>query len=211
MNTQSLRFAFFGLWITMLSTQTFAATTTTADVTDGTYVLEKTHASMLWRVSHMGLSNYTARFKRFDATIQWDSKQPAKSSVQATIDVSSIETDLVTPDGRDFNAELKSDSFLSASKFPQATYQSRSVKPTGPRTYRVEGDLTLLGISRPVALDVTLKGALKSHPFAKVPAVGFSAVGQVPRLLFGINPPPIQQGIGTDVQIAIEAEFLLKQ
>lgn len=211
MSFQSLRLVFIALWTTLLSLQTFAQTTDAAEVADGTYVLEKTHASMTWRVSHMGLSNYTARFKRFDATVQLDSKQPSKSSVQATIDVGSIETDLLTPDGRDFNAELKSAPFLNASKFPQATYQSRSVKATGPRTYRVEGDLTLLGISRPVALDVTLNGALKSHPFAKVPAIGFSATGKVPRLIFGINPPPIQQGVGTDVQIAIEAEFLLKQ
>lgn len=211
MNYHPLRTLALTFCMALLALQASAQSTTAADVTDGTYVLEKTHASMQWRVVHMGLSNYTARFKRFDATIQWNSKDPSKSSVQATVDVGSLETDLITPDGRDFNAELKSEPFFNVLKFPQATYQSRSVKLTGPSSYRVEGDLTMLGISKPVALDVTLNGAMKSHPFAKVPAVGFSAVGFVPRLPFGLNPPPIQQGVGTDVQIVIEAEFLRKQ
>lgn len=174
----------------------------------GTYALEKEHASLTWRVRHMGLSNYTARIKNFDTTIRFDPTDFAKSSVQASVDLASIETDFAPAHGRDFNAELKSEPFFNVAKFPRATFVSTKVTATGPRTMKVDGTLTLLGVSKPLTLTATLNGSLKSHPFAKVPALGFSITGQVPRLAFGLNPPPIRQGVGEVIDIAIEAEFL---
>jgi polyisoprenoid-binding protein YceI len=176
----------------------------------GTYVLEKTHASLHWRIRHMGLSNYTARFKRFDATIEFDPVNLSRSTVQATIDVASLETDLITPDGRDFNAELRSEPFFNTAKFSQATFKSTQVQAVGNNVLRVQGELTLLGVTRPVTLQVTINGSMKSHPFAKVPALGISATGSVVRTAFSLNPPPIREGVGDQVDLAIEAEFLKK-
>jgi polyisoprenoid-binding protein YceI len=194
--------------LALACTQASAQQAPPLEAPSGTYVLEKSHASMTWRIRHMGLSNYTARFKRFDATIQLDAKDMAKSSVRASVDVGSIETDFTPIDGSDFNAELKSEPFFNIGKFPQATFVSSKVTPNGPRSMKVDGTLTLLGISKPLSLAVTLNGSMKSHPFAKVPALGVSVTTQVPRLSFGLNPPPIQQGVGEIVDIAIEAEFL---
>lgn len=174
----------------------------------GTYVLEKTHASLTWRIKHMGMSNYTARFKSFDATIKFDPKDFARSSVQASIDVASLETDFVPDGGRDFNAELRGADFFNTAVFPKATFVSRQVRSTGPRSMRVLGDFTLLGVTQPVTLDVMLNGSLASHPFAKVPALGFSARGQVQRIAHRLNPPPVQQGVGAAVEVLIEAEFI---
>lgn len=195
----------------LIASSSRAADTPALDAPAGTYALEKTHASLTWRIRHMGLSNYTARFKRFDATVKFDPKDFSKSSVQASIDLGSIETDFVPVDGRDFNVELRSEPFLNVAKFPRAAFVSTKVTPTGPRTMKVDGMLSMLGASTPLSLSVTLNGTLKVHPFAKVPALGFSATGQVPRLAFGLNPPPIQQGVGELVDIAIEAEFLQQQ
>lgn len=174
----------------------------------GTYVLEKTHASLTWRIKHMGMSNYTARFKRFDATLKFDPQDFSRSTVQASIDVGSLETDFVPANGQDFNAELRSETFFGVAKFPQASFVSRQVRRTGPRSMQVAGELTLLGITRPATLDVTLNGAMASHPFAKVPALGFSARGRIQRMDFGLNPMPQLTGVANDVEIAIEAEFL---
>ncbi len=171
----------------------------------GNYVLEKTHSSLHWRIRHMGLSNYTARFKRFDVTLQFDPADFSRSTVQASIDIGSLETDLTTPD---FNAELRGDPFFNVAKFPRATFTSKQVTPTGPRAMRVLGDLVLLGVARPVTLDVVLNGSMKSHPFAKVPALGFSAKGAIARTAFGLNPPPVREGVGDEVELLIEAEFL---
>lgn len=174
----------------------------------GTYVLEKSHASLTWRISHMGMSNYTARFKSFDVKLQYDPTNPAKNSVEATIDLASVETDFVPQGGRDFNAELRSESFFNVGKAQQATFMSKSVTKTGPQSMKVVGDLTFLGVSKPVTLDVVLNGAAKEHPFVKVPWLGFSAKGKLQRSAFGLNPMPQLTGIGDDVDIAIEAEFV---
>ncbi len=200
-----LLFMSLGLWALAS-----AAIASTIEAPAGTYVLEKTHASLHWRIRHMGLSNYTARFKRFDATIEFDPVNLARSSVQATIDVSSVETDLVTPDGRDFNAELRSEPFFNTAKFSQATFRSTQVQALGGNALRVQGELSLLGVTRPVTLQVTINGSMKSHPFARVPALGISATGSLARTAFGLNPPPIREGVGDQVDLVIEAEFLKK-
>ena len=185
-----------------------AADRSPIDAPAGTYTLEGTHASLTWRIRHMGLSNYTARFKRFDATLRFDPKNFSRSSVEATVDLGSIETDFVPAQGRDFNEELRSAAFFDVVQYPRAVFVSKKVTRTGARTMRVDGNLTLLGITHPLSMKVTLGGAMRSHPFAKVPALGFSATAHVPRLAFGLNPPAIQQGVGTQAEIAIEAEFL---
>jgi polyisoprenoid-binding protein YceI len=187
---------------------TNAANRPPIDAPAGTYRLEGTHASLTWRIRHMGLSNYTARFKRFDATLRFDPENFSRSSVEATVDLGSVETDFVPAQGRDFNEELRSAAFFNVVQFPRAVFVSKKVTRTGPRTMRVDGDLTLLGITQPLSMNVTLGGAMRSHPFAKVPALGFSATAQVPRMSFGMNPPAIQQGVGTQAEIVIEAEFL---
>ena len=73
-------------------------------VPSGTYQLDPTHASMVWKVKHLGLSNYTARFNRFDATITLDAENPTASTVTATVDPASIDTDYPLAEQKDFNA-----------------------------------------------------------------------------------------------------------
>jgi polyisoprenoid-binding protein YceI len=174
----------------------------------GTYVLEKTHASLLWRVDHMGMSNYTARFKSFDARVDLVPSDLSRSRVEATIDLASVETDFVPGDGRDFNAELRSAVFFHVARFPQARFQSRSIRSAGSRRLTVLGDLVFLGVSQPITLEVVLNGAAAEHPFAKKPWLGFSARGTIPRNSFGLDPMPQLTGIGDKVEIVIEAEFI---
>lgn len=203
--TAALALALSAGWMALGAT---AQTPPPIEAPAGTYAMDKTHASMTWRIRHMGLSNYTARFKRFDVSLRFDPVDFSRSSVEASVDVASVETDFASGDGRDFNAELRSESFFNVVRFPRATYTSSKVTRTGPRSMRVDGSFTLLGVSQPLSLDVVLNGSMKSHPFAKVPALGFTATAQVPRLAFGLNPPPVQQGVGDKVDIAIEAEFV---
>lgn len=197
----------------VLSTVALIATSaanTRIEATPGAYVMDPTHASLHWKVKHMGLSNYTARFKKFDVALNFDPNDISKSTVRAVVDMSSVETDFVPQGGRDFNAELKSEPFFNIGRYKEAVFTSKKVTSTGPDTMRVEGDLVFLGQARPVTLDVKLNGSMASHPFVKVPAVGFSAKGTIKRSNFGLNPPPIQQGVGDEVELEIEAEFVKK-
>jgi polyisoprenoid-binding protein YceI len=157
----------------------------------GTFMLDRSHASLIFRVDHLGFSRYTARFTRFDAELQFDSTNPAASSVTATIDPRSIETDHPDPT-YDFDAQLRTEPW--------------------PNTARMIGDLDLHSLTRPVTLDVTFDGGYAGHPLDPFGArIGFSAQGSLRRSEFGISegipPPGSNLGVGDDVEILIEAEF----
>jgi polyisoprenoid-binding protein YceI len=174
----------------------------------GTYKLDKSHASLDFRVSHIGFSNYTARFANFDAELQLDPKNPGASSVTATIDTNSL-TLPAPPKG--FLDELLNDKWLGGKKFPQMTFKSTKVELTGPNTARITGDLTLKGATAPVTLDATFNGGYASHPYEPNARIGISAKGSLKRSDFGVKegvpPPGSTMGVSDNVDIIIEAEF----
>lgn len=176
------------------------------DMPAGIYTVDKTHASLIWKVSHAGLSNYTARFKSYDAEINFDPADITKSSVTAKIDPATLETDYVATAEKDFNKNLiTKEEWFNAGKFPEITFKSTKIEVTGENTGKIHGDLTFLGVTKPVTLDATFNGAYALQPFSKKPAMGFSATGSLNRSDFGMSTyVPM---IGDKVDIIIEAEF----
>lgn len=181
------------------------------DAKAGAYKLDKAHASLLFRVNHLGFSKYTARFKRFDADLQFDPAKPAAMSVSATIDPASIETDFPDPATLDFNAELRGNKFLDTMRFPAITFRSTAVEVTGANTARVMGELALHGVTRPMALDVTFNGGYAGHPMDPQSRIGFSARGVLKRsefgMAYGIPAEGTTMGVSDAVEVLIEAEF----
>lgn len=172
----------------------------------GLYVVEKTHASLTWKVSHMGLSYYTARFTKFDAELDFDPANPEKSTLTATIDPTSIETDYRDPKGeKDFNAVLVNDKgWFNAGEHPEITFTSTEIIRHDENTGVVTGNLEFLGQSHPVSLDVTFNKAM-INPFTSKRMLGFSASGTLDRTQWGMTK--YTPNIGADVQILIEVEF----
>ncbi len=190
------------LALASLSTATFAEDIAAPS---GTYAMDPTHASLTWKVNHFGLSNYTARFTKFDVKLSLDVANVANSSVSATIDPLSVKTDY--PGDVDFDGEIsKSDNFLKAGTFPKIEFVSKTVEKTGATTALIHGDVTLLGVTKPLTLKATLNGSMPSHPYAKVPAVGFHAEGTINRTEFGMNY--LVPYVGEDIAFVIEAEFI---
>ncbi|HEX6927815.1 MAG TPA: YceI family protein [Gammaproteobacteria bacterium] len=190
---------------------TAAAGSQSPPVPAGTYTLDPAHASLLFRVDHLGFSNYTAHFTRFDATLQFDPANPAASSVTATVDATSIETHYPEPEKHDFNAQLQNERWLDTAKFPVMTFQSRKVEATGPNTVRIHGVLELRGVKQPVILEATYNGGYAGHPLDPHARIGFSARGTLRRsdfgMSFGIPTEKMPLGVGDAVDIIIEAEF----
>jgi polyisoprenoid-binding protein YceI len=183
----------------------------TTEAPAGAYTLDRSHASLLFRVNHLGFSHYTARFTRFDAALEFDPANPAGSSVTAIIDATSIETDHPDP-SFDFDAQLQDGHWLNTARFPQMTFRSTEVELTGPNTASIAGELALHGVMQPVTLDVTFNGGYGGHPLDPLGArIGFSAHGSLMRSAFGISegvpPPGSNFGVGDNVEILIEAEF----
>jgi polyisoprenoid-binding protein YceI len=181
------------------------------DAPAGAYKLDKAHASLLFRVDHLGFSMYTARFRQFDAQLQFDPANIPGSSVTVTIDPASIETDFPDPATHDFNAQLRGEQWLHTTQHREATFRSTSIEMTSPNTMRIHGDLTLRGVTRPMTLDGTFNGGYAGHPMDPNARIGFSARGALNRsefgMGFGVPEPGSRIGVGDRVEVVIEAEF----
>ena len=178
--------------------------------TAGVYDLDKTLASVTFRVDHLGMSRYTARFTGIDGRLNFDPANPAAMSVEASVDTGSIKTDYPNPTPN-FDAELAGPNWLDAARFPKITFKSTAVEPTGPNTAKVTGDFTLHGVTRPLVLDVTFNGGYDGAPMDPGSRIGFSAQGKLKRSDFGVSygvpQPGSTFGVGDEVEIQIEAEF----
>lgn len=183
----------------------------TANVPAGSYKLDLMHSSLTFRVSHLGFSNYTARFKKFDAQLEFDPKNLAASKLSATVDARSLETDFPNPEMVDFNAQLQNDQWLDTAKYPEMTFRSTAIEVTAPYTMRITGDLTLRGVTKPVTLDATFNGGYDGHPMDPNARIGFSAQGSLLRSDFGIAngipAPGTTMGVSDKVNIIIELEM----
>ncbi len=179
-----------------------------ADIPAGDYTLDKSHSTLVFRVSHLGFSNYTAAFADFDAKLRFDQNNAAASTLEATIDPKSL-TLPAPPEG--FQKELIGPQWLNAATYPAITFKSTRIETTGPDTGKLTGDLTLHGVTKPVTLDVTYNGGYAGHPMDPHARIGFSAKGSFKRsdfgIAFGVPAPGTTMGVGDEVQVAIEAEF----
>ncbi len=166
----------------------------------GSYMLEKTHASVTARVLHHGYSFYTFRFDKFDASYDYDPKSPESAKVKVTVDTKSMNTGLAKAD-KEFPVE-----FLKADQFPTATFVSKTIKHNGGGKGTMTGDLTLAGVTKPVTLDVNFLGFGKD--MFGLQRAGFSAKTVIKRTEFGSTL--YAPAIGEDVELAIEVEFIKK-
>lgn len=181
------------------------------DVPAGDYKLDKSHATLIFRVDHLGFSKYTARFKQFDAQLKFDPANLAASSVNVTVDPRSIETDFPDPAKLDFNAALQGDQWLDAAKYPEISFRSTAVEVTGPNAMRITGDFTLHGVTRPLTLQATFNGGYAGHPMDPNARIGFSAQGMLKRsdfgIAYGIPAPGTKMGVSDEVEVIVEVEF----
>jgi polyisoprenoid-binding protein YceI len=177
----------------------------------GLYHLDPAHARLLFRVNHLGMSNYTALVQRFDADLVFDPAAPETMQVTATADPASVETHY--PDaGFDFNGLITGPDVLDAARFPEARFVSTAVRLTGERRADVTGDLTLHGVTRPVTFDVTFNGGYGGHPLDVGARFGLSATARFNRsdfgISFGLPPEGTTLGVFDPVELILEAEFV---
>jgi polyisoprenoid-binding protein YceI len=168
----------------------------------GVYEVEPTHTSVTWRLSHSGLSTYTARFDKISGEIQFNPQAPATSSATIMIDPNSVNTGLP-----DFDKKIAKDVF-KAETTPMIIFKSTGLTATSPTTGTMTGDMTIAGVTKPMTLAVTYNTGRMS-PFARRQNIGFSATGKIKRSDWGMTNWAAG-GIGDDVDLIIEAEFLKK-
>lgn len=179
--------------------------------TAGKYQLDLGHTRLLFRVSHLGFSNYTAMFTDLSADLDFNPDAPETMAVSATIKVASLETHYPDP-ALDFNGVLTGAEFLDAAQFPEMTFHSTEVKLTGEHSADVTGDFTLHGVTKPVTLHVTYNGGWDDMPLDAGARIGFSATGAFNRSDFGVGfgtpAPGTTMGVSDRVEVILESEFI---
>lgn len=166
----------------------------------GAYRMDRERTSVSWKVDQLGYSKFTGRFTRFDGTLNLDPDSLEDAKLVVIIDPASIRTDF--PFAEHFDKELSDDTeFLNSPRFPRITFASTKVERTGRTMARVTGELTMLGITRPLALDVALESAGGQPAEA---SLVFTATGKLRRSDFGIVTRTF---IIDDVSLQIEAAF----
>ncbi|BDW89347.1 YceI family protein [Thalassospira tepidiphila] len=165
-----------------------------------TYKLDPTHTSVLFIVNHLGFSDYQGRFNGVTGELTLDRENPSASSATITIDLNQIDSGVEALDNH-----MKTADFFNVEEFPTATFSSTSVELVGDNAATVTGDLTLLGETKPLVLDVSLSGE-GTHPMTGDEVVGFSADGVVTRTDYGMDF--LVPGVGDEVTLQISSEFL---
>lgn len=181
------------------------SSTKPADLPAGNYVLDKTHAVLTAKLSHMGFSNYTLRFTKLDASFTYDPKTPEAAKLSVTVDPASIDTSTgADAFGLKFNKDLIGTGWLDTGKYPTITFVSTKVDVGDGRNGKVMGDLTFHGVTKPVVLDVTFNGVGSGFAPGSV-KTGFSASTVIKRSEYGVAKyVPL---VGDDVTLNIEVEF----
>ncbi|MEM9234577.1 MAG: YceI family protein [Pseudomonadota bacterium] len=177
-------------------------------VASGLYELEKTHAFLTWTVRHNGISGYTVNFTDFDADLVFDAETPTNSQLLVSINPTALNTNYPDPDKKvEWENELSNDGkFLNAGEFPSITFSSTAVEQTGDFEGTVTGDLTFLGVTQPVTLDVSYGGVANPPWFGQRDVIGFTASTTITRSDFGMTS--MAGVISDEVAIEFSGEFL---
>jgi len=175
-------------------------TGTAAFAQTSTWVLDPAHSHADFQVRHGGISNVRGSITGIVGTFVWDDKDVTKSTVNVTLDASTVNTNTARRD-----AHLKSADFFNVEKYPTITFKSTAITRSGDGL-KVTGDLTIAGVTKPITLDLDGPTPPQKGQNGKI-LTGFSATGSLKRTTFDFGQKtPASAAIGDDVKFTIDAE-----
>lgn len=166
----------------------------------GQYNLDKSHASIVFGISHLGFSEYKGFFEEFDATLNLGEDNLENSKVSVTIDADEIYTN-----NDHLEEKLQGEAYFNTAMYPEITFESTALNMEDEDSGILTDNLTMLGVTKPVELDVTFKGGALG-PFSNKYTLGFSAEGTINRTEFGMTE--LVPMVADEVHLDIEAEFV---
>ena len=163
------------------------------------YTIDPTHTATVFSWNHFGFSTPSANFSDIQGTISVDNAKPANSSVNVTIPLSSLNTNVKALD-----EHLKNADFFNAEKYQNITFKSTKVQAVGKNKYKITGNLTVKDVTKPVVLDAVLNKQ-GVHPMTKAQSIGFNATTSFDRSAFGVGAYVPNVGDKITVNITTEA------
>ena len=177
-----------------------AALSLPAAAATSTWQIDPAHSSAQFAVKHLMISTVRGAFTKVTGTIQFDDKDITKSTVDVTIDATSVDTRVA-----DRDKDLKSDHFFDVEHYPTITFKSKRVEQVSPGKLKVTGDLTIRGATKEVVLDVDGPTAPVKDPWGNQ-RMGVNANSKITRQDYGITYGPGM--IGDEISITIDAEMI---
>ena len=187
----------------LLISSALAITTMASAALPTQWQLDNSHTRVGFSVEHMGFSTVMGHFSDVDGTVQFDLKNPNQTQFNFVVDTDSIDTGWEARD-----KHLKTDEFFNVEKYPTMSFKSTQVNFINPQQAKVTGDFTLLGQTKPLTLNLTLK-KIDNSPLTKEPVIGFRATGNIDRTAYGMDA--YSQGVTTNVPIQIDGELVEKK
>lgn len=164
-----------------------------------TYTIDPVHSSVGFSLRHL-VSKFSSSFTKVTGTVNYDAAAPEKSSVEATIEIASVNTA-----NEKRNAHVLSPDFFDAAKFPTASFKSKSWKKVGEDAFEVTGDLTIKDVTKEIVLHATLLGSGPGMGGATV--TGWEATTKLNKSDFGVNGPAmLGKALGDEVALTIGIE-----
>lgn len=162
------------------------------------FTFDKSHTSILFFIDHLGFSQMVGQFKEYDGGFTFDENHPTQARAEVTIKPQSIRTV-----SEKLDEELQGEKWFNSTKFPDMRFVTKDVKLTGKHTADVTGDLTLLGVTKPVIFH-TIFHRTGYHPMTHDFVAGFTAEGTLKRSDFGMDE--YVSMIGDEVRFIINVE-----
>ena len=170
------------------------------------YEIDPAHSSLQFTVRHLMISNVRGAFSGVHGSVTFDQADPASASIEATVDIASVNTNDQARDGH-----LKSGDFFDVEKYPTITFRSTKVEKKSDSEFTVIGDLTLHGVTKPVTLQVDELTGEAKDPWGKT-RFGASAKTKLKRSDFGLTyNAALETGgvmVGDEVKLDFELEFV---
>ena len=171
-----------------------------------TWNIDPAHTTAEFKVKHMMIAHVKGQFSKVTGVLIYDESDPTQSRVEATIDAASIETREPQRD-----AHLKSADFFDVEKFPTLSFNSTDIKAAGDGELKVQGDLTIRGVTRNVTFAVEGPTAPAKDPWGN-PRIAISATTKINRKDFGLTwNAALETGgilVGDEVTITLDVEFI---
>lgn len=171
-----------------------------SEVRSGHYVLEHDHGRVHWSATHHGFSTFTAVFPVIDATLSFDAEDVTQSELEAIVDMKKVDSSIEI-----FDQRLNSSAWFDTEKYPTSRFKSTRVVAAGENKLIVTGDLTFMGVTHPLSMQVTF---VQAGDLGRPPGgyrVGFDAVAIMHRSEWGMP----KSSVGDEIALSIEAEFLV--
>ena len=165
----------------------------------GQYALDKQHTTVLFKVNHLGFSQFVGRFDEVDAALDFDAAHIENSRLEATVNMKSVDVN-----DRAFEETLRGGDWFDTDRFPQAVFETTSVSGGDGNTKVFNGNLTFLGVTAPITVTVTFNGGANNLLTGRY-TLGFSASATFKRSAFGMDQ--YVPAVGDDIELEMHAEF----